>query len=475
MSLQFGAGQQTDAYFIANAIPGFVFGGVLATIGLVFLPIYRKALAEGEGSAALSYRTAVVSYVGLSFALACVTFFAADRIVDLIAEDRPETTRQLAVTMTRIMAFGFVFTGWVGLQNSLLQTHKSLVWPQLVPLLNHLFVILGLAVAALVGGSIIIMVVAAVLGWVIMAPLSAIKARPLWPRAPSASFDPRIAMSIAALSLPVFLSTSFDQASILIGTALASAFSDGAVSHLNYAMRLAILLSSVFSLIVAYVLFPYLTESVVARRDVQARRYVLQALVVALGLSAPLFVLCLLRGEDFVSFVFRRGAFDAADAAAAGGVITYLSPIVLLFGIREVLNRLFLAQQRTRALLLFGLIGMAVNVGASVLLSRSMGIEGIALGASLGVGAYVSAQTIALLMGGRNYLDRFVLIWSGIIATAIAVAGGLLELLDPVLTPRSARLDFLLDAGIVTLGIAASLGLAWVASAGLRRSIGKDG
>ncbi len=46
LSLQFGAGQQTDAYFIANAIPGFVFGGLLATIGLGFSADLQEGCAK---------------------------------------------------------------------------------------------------------------------------------------------------------------------------------------------------------------------------------------------------------------------------------------------------------------------------------------------------------------------------------------------------------------------------------------------
>ena len=50
MSLQFGAGYETDAFFIANAISGFVFGGIFATI--------TGAVAKGEAAAANTYRTA---------------------------------------------------------------------------------------------------------------------------------------------------------------------------------------------------------------------------------------------------------------------------------------------------------------------------------------------------------------------------------------------------------------------------------
>ncbi len=474
LSLQFGAGQQADAYFIANAIPGFMFGGVLATVGMVFLPAFKRALAESEIRAATTYRTAVIGYTGLSFGLGCLTFFGASWIVSTLAPEQPQATRDLAVMMTRIMAFSFVFSGWVGLQNTVLQSHKLLIWPQLVQLLNHMFVIGGLTVAALTGGKITLLVYAAVTGWIVMAPLVSARARAFWPKAPGAAFDRRVAWSLFTLSLPVFLSLTMDQSSILIGTALASSFPVGAVSHLNYASRLTILLSSVFSLVIAYVLFPYLTESIVANRIAQARKYVLQSLVAVLVLTAPLLVLSLTMGTAFVAFVFQRGSFGPEDAEAAGRVMMFFAPVIVLAGVREVLNRLFLAQHNTRPLLIFGVLAMAVNVLASVYFSRRIGLEGIALGLSLGTFAYVAAQVTILVTTHRGLIHKDLAGWLALIVTAALFAALFGLWLGPQVNLAAPRLDFLMKALAVTLVFGAPIGVSILVSARLRQIFVKD-
>jgi len=448
LSLQFGAGYETDAFFIANAIPGFVFGGILGTIGLVFLPTFSGAVAKGEAAAADTYRTAALVYTTLSLAVGVLTLVGAGRIVSLLAADQPQQTRDLAVLLTRIMSVGFAFSGWVGLQNAVLHANKLLVWPQLVPVLNHAFVICGLLLTALLGGPITIVVVAAVLGWVVMAPVVSRSASTYRPTS-KGNFEWGSARLLLALSIPVFLSLSLDQVSLLVGTALAATYPEGAVSNLNYAMRLTVLLSSAFSLIVAYVLFPYLTESLNSGRTREARRYILQSLVAVAALSAPLLAVVLSMGESLIAFVFQRGAFSPEDTATAGRAMILLSPVIVLAGFREVLNRLFLAQYKTKALLIFGVFGLVVNVASSIYFSGRLGVEGIALGSSLGALAYVGANAVSTAVTQRHLIHRDLFVWlvTILIATACATVFGVWVSSNGVST--FTRLGFLFDVAAV--------------------------
>jgi putative peptidoglycan lipid II flippase len=457
LSLQFGAGSQTDAYFIANAIPGFVFGGVFATISLVFLPAFKRAAFKSEYDASTTYRTAAIGYTVLNAFLGMITFIGASPIVSMLAPELPATTHDLAVQMTRIMAFSFVFSGWVGLQNAVLQTHKLLIWPQVAQILNHLFVIGGLAVAVMIDGVITLLVYAAVIGWIVLAPLVSLRAYKFWPRMRGRLFDKGVALSMAALSFPVLLSLTLDQSSILIGTYLGSFFPEGAISHLNYAQRLMVLLSSVFSLVIAYVLFPYLTESILANHITQARRFVALALIAVLLLSAPLMVLSIVMSDALISSVFQRGGFSAEDVIATGRVMALFAPIIVLAGVREVLNRLFLAWQQTKVLLLFCALSLAVNLMASFYFSRTIGLEGIALGATCGALAYVAAQILIILARHKNLLHRDLLPWITLITVATAISAITCQWLVGHVLIDSVRLDFLFKALAVVLVFAAAI------------------
>ncbi len=457
LSLQFGAGLQTDAYFIANAIPGFIFGGVFSTIGLVFLPYFKRAASNSEMDASITYRTAAIGYTVLSAFLGVVTFVGAPSIVSILGPELHKVTHDLAVLMTRILAFSFVFSGWVGLQNAVLQSHKLLIWPQIVQLFNHLFVIGGLAVAIMINGSITLLVYAAVVGWIVLTPVVSFRARKFWPTLPGKWFDKKIALSMAALSFPVFLSLTLDQFSILIGTYLGSFFPEGAISHLNYAQRLMLLFSSVFSLVIAYVLFPYLTESIVENNVAQARRYVALALIAVLLLSAPLLVLSIVMNEALISFVFQRGAFSVDDVVATGRVMALFAPVIILAGVREILNRLFLAWQHTKALLFFGVLSLMVNVVASVFFSKIIGLEGIALGATLGALSYVVAQVLMIFLRHKDMLHPDLLIWIFLITVATTIAAFAGQWLDSNAFIENVMLNFVLSALVVVVVFAVAI------------------
>jgi len=472
LSIQFGGSFQTDAYFIANAIPGFIFGGVFATIGMVFLPIFKRAAIISEYEASTTYRTAAIGYTLLSAFLGAVTFIEASTIVSTIAPGLPMTTHDLAVQMTRIMAFSFVFSGWVGLQNAVLQSHKLLIWPQVVQLLNHMFVIGGLAVAWMINGAITFLVYAAVIGWMVIAPLVSLKAAKFWPKVRGQWFRKSTALTMAALSFPVFLSLTLDQSSILIGTYLGSFFPEGAISHLNYAQRLILLLSSVFSMVIAYVLFPYLTDTIVANQITQTRRFMALALIAVLLLSAPLLVMSVVMNEALISFVYQRGNFSAMDAMTTARVLVFFAPIIVLAGVREVLNRLFLAWQETKALLLFSVLSLVVNLIASVYFSHTIGLEGIALGATCGVLAYVAAQVFMILARNKHLLHPDLLLWITLIAVATTISAITSQWLDAQDLIDNSRLDFVFNALAVVVVFGATI-LLPVLSFGRLREIYK--
>lgn len=468
LSLQFGAGPQADAYFVANTIPGFMFGGVFATIGMVFLPAFKRAQAEGEIVAATTYRTAAVGYSILGLVLGGLTFGGSRLIVSLLAPDLPEATHDLAVVMTKILSFSFVFSGWVGLQSAVLQAHKKLIWPQVVQTLSHVFVVGGLLLAVMTGGSITLLTYAAVVGWIVVALLISRRSSPLWPVADGRWFDWKSAASMAALSFPVFLSLSLDQVGILIGTYLSSSFPEGAISHLNYAQRLMILQSSVFALIVAYVLFPYLTESVIADRTDAIQRSLGLAIISVLLFSAPLLVLSLCMGDALTAFIFERGAFGPEDAIAAGKVLACFAPVIILAGVREVLNRLFLAWQKTSLLLLFGALAMLVNVIASVYFSGQIGLQGIALGTTCGSLIYVGAQISIILTRGERIFHPDLPAWLVVIAFASVVSALTGLWIDGMVDIANYRLRFIVSAGSVLLTFCAAVMLSILLFARLR-------
>ena len=85
MSKYFGAGSATDAFFIANTIPGVLWASALVTINVVFLPLYVAKRAAGHEPAANFVNQSIQIYLLLALAMTSVCVLAAGPIVQLSA------------------------------------------------------------------------------------------------------------------------------------------------------------------------------------------------------------------------------------------------------------------------------------------------------------------------------------------------------------------------------------------------------
>ena len=264
LSSVYGAGPDTDAFFIANSIPGVLWAAFWTTIGMVFMPLYTAERQRSVLGSSRFANNAVLLYAGLSIALTMVCLVFARPIVFITASDLPENVAMTATHLTMIMSAGFFFTGYVSIQNAIQQSRGQLLPPLIGPLLNNLLSIAGVFVSMLFGG-IYMVVWFSLIGWAIQAPLQRLLTRKFYrPNLPN-PFNDAMTRKLLYLSVPVFFGVFLDQINAYIGIYLSSGFGEGAISHLNYANRLTAFMAGLFSMLVAYLIFPRLAEA--ASRD----------------------------------------------------------------------------------------------------------------------------------------------------------------------------------------------------------------
>ena len=415
LSYVFGAGANTDAYFIANAIPGLVFAGFFSTIGLVFLPIYTRTLIDPGKDSQKTINNAIVIYISIAMALSIFSIVFAEWLVSLSAPGASDEVQKIAATLTRILAVGFVFSGWVGIHNAIQQSHKSFILPITVPVVNNLAVILGLFISMYYGG-IILVAIFAIIGWAMQAPLHGYLARAYYHLKPRTPISPDLAKELLILSIPVFFSVFLDQINIVIDLVLSSGFGGGAISHLSFAARLSLFLSGLFSLLVSYFIFPHLSSSIANGDIATTKRTLGLGIGIVVLLTTPLSILSFLLDREIITIIFQRGAFTAADVASTAEILKFYAIGILFIAVREVFNRLFYSDQRTTAPLVIGAISAVINVASSLYLMRTMGVSGIAAGTSIGAAAYVVMQVGYIIRWNSKLLPANLLF---IFATAI--------------------------------------------------------
>ncbi|MFI6011237.1 murein biosynthesis integral membrane protein MurJ [Streptomyces sp. NPDC051243] len=330
----FGAGADTDAFLVAWTVPEMA-STLLIEDGMAFVlvPAFSVALARrarGLGGPDPVHALVAATLPRLCLALAgtaAVLAAGAPLLVSVLAPGLPDPS--LAVSCTRMTATCVLSFGLAGYCGAALRAHGSYLAPGAIYIAYNGVIIATMVVLAARWG-VRSAALGVALGGCLMAALQApalwgrIAGRPVAAPPPSRMPSRMSAQPAKRLALglvcAVLLFALCRQSQVLIERYFASELPAGAISHLNYAQKVAQLPMSL-ALMVCVVTFPVVARAIAdgdprrARERVE-RDLVLTACLVLLG--AAVVVAC---APQIVQLLFQRGAFTAQDTATTAAVM----------------------------------------------------------------------------------------------------------------------------------------------------------
>ncbi|MEU0952481.1 lipid II flippase MurJ [Streptomyces niveus] len=428
----YGAGPDTDAFLVAWTVPEVASTLLIEdAMALILVPAFSLALARRATDRPLLDRDPVHTLLrttlpGLLLVLsagAVLLMLAAPWVVAVLAPGLPDT--QLAVDCTRLTATCAFSFGIAGYCSAALRAHGSFVPPAMIYVAYNIGIIvtmlvlsdrLGVRAAAAgvaVGGVLMVLVQAPVV-WrrlrerrataeqtrehVDQLPADERPAdeHPAGERQsgeqPGGGARPLVALGLLA---PVIVFALTRQSQVLIERFLAAPLPAGAISHLNYAQKVA-QMPMVLSLMLCTVTFPVVARAMAAGETDRARRRVERDLALAgviVLVGAATVVAC---APQIIEILFQRGAFDRADTAATATVMRVYALGLLGHTLVGALVRCYFSAARPLwfpALAMF--LGLALTTAGGALLVGVWGVLGIAAGNALGI-----TVTAVLLLNG---------------------------------------------------------------------------
>ncbi|MFF9769923.1 murein biosynthesis integral membrane protein MurJ [Streptomyces sp. NPDC014636] len=404
----FGAGSDTDAFLVAWTVPEFAATLLIEDgLALILIPAFSMALARrargAPGDPVRALVAATLPRLGLAFAaVAAVVAGTAPYLVRALAPGLPDP--RLAADCTRLTAICVLAFGLAGYCSAALRAHRRFLAPAAIYVAYNAGIIAAMfllgarwgvrsaAAGVAAGGCLMVAVQLPSLWRQLTSPT-----RP--PRGTGADVEGRPVQ--VALVASVLLFALCRQSQVLVERFLASHLPAGAISHLNYAQKVA-QIPMTLSLMVCTVTFPVVARALADGDTERARSRVQRDLAVAscgvlLGMSAV--IAC---APQMVELLFQRGAFTASDTAATADVMRVYALGLLGQTLVGALTRSYFSTGRPSWYPLGAMAaGIAVTSGTGAATVGTWGVSGIAGANALGI-TVTAALLLAGLRGPRN-------------------------------------------------------------------------
>lgn len=393
----FGTTEAAVAYETASKLPvtifDFVLGGVVTS---AFIPIYNSLAVKKNKKSALDFAYSYVNLILLiTLSLTVLGIVFAPVLVEFIAPGLAESTKSLAVELTRIVfpmvicvGLAFTFVGFLQSEGeynipAVISLISNLIMVGYLLFLSDKFGVVGLSVAMLIGwaAQAVVQIPAVVRRGFRYKPLSPIN-------------TPEIARA-AKNTLPILLSTWVTPVCNLINTRLASGIDGGkAINALGYSNRLYIIIVGIFSFVATNLLFPLFSRAAAEGNTDESDRLTRSSIKVLTFILAPISVGVMVLAEPFISLIYERGAFTASDTAITSEALRFYAVGMIFAGICEVLTKAFFAIEQTKIPMLSALTSMIFNIVLILLFGEKLGVGGIALLSGLSAGVNMAVNLI---------------------------------------------------------------------------------
>lgn len=400
ISNQFGAGIETDAFFIAFMIPNllrsFIGEGALNT---AFIPIFSECLTNQDKKKADAFASNVLNILIIILVIIIIIgIWGAPWIIKIVAGGFKQDPEKylLTVRLTRIMFPYIAFAAIAALFMGILNSYKQFFIPALAPAMLNIGIIwfaflygtkLGiysLTIGVLIGG------LAQVL----------IHIPSLW----KGGFQYQLVLNfhnqkvkeLFQILIPAIIALAIDKINFVVDRIIASYLAHGSISALYYANRLMQFPLGIFGIALSIAILPTLSEYV-AKKQIGKMKESFSFGIKLLSLfTLPSTVALLVLSYPVVRLFYEHGLFNPQDTDLTKvALICYTIGLYALALLRLVIST-FYALKDTKTPMKIGFLVVIFNIVLDLILVRYLGHAGIALATSLAAIVHLIMLSIAL-------------------------------------------------------------------------------
>jgi putative peptidoglycan lipid II flippase len=383
LAYYYGTSNISDAYIVAMTIPTVIFAFIGNGISTAYIPLYLR-LDNKEGiSRANQYTNNLINILLLvCTVLIGIALIFTEPIVQVFASGFEGNTLELAVQFTRISIFGIYFTALISILSAYLQIKGNYIIPAFAGFPLNLIVIFSIIISS--RGNILVLAYGILLSTVIqlLFILPAVLKKNLKYRR-IINFKDAEVKNMLFLALPVILGVAVNEVNTIVDKTLASQISIGGISALNYAQKLNGFVQGIIVASIGTAMYPMISKYAVEGNLTKLKKVLSESIVGTSVLVTPCMIGAMLLSKSIIEILFGRGAFDEQAIIMTSNALFFYSIGMIGMGLRNIISRPFYALQDTKTPMKNASIGVLMNIVLNIILSRYLGIGGLALATSI--------------------------------------------------------------------------------------------
>ncbi len=321
----YGTGYVATAFFASIRIPTQLIDIILSSaIVSVFVPVFNEVLKKDGEEKANAFSSNFVNIVALiSTVISILGIVFAPQVVDILAGGFDAKTYGLTVELIRITFPMVIFTAIAFSFVGYLQSHNEFNVPAMISGISNIVIILFLLFFRErfdIHGVAACMTFAWLLQVVIQIPF--VKKYGYKFNAKINFKDDNI-KKVFKLAVPILVSTAVLPINNLVATRLASNLENSPVATMEYAYKLYVVISGVFTYAIGNIVFPSMARASAENNQEEYIALLHKALKMMSFLLIPLTIGIAIYSKDIIKVIYERGEFTETSTIMTASVLMY--------------------------------------------------------------------------------------------------------------------------------------------------------
>jgi len=449
LSHYYGATNISDVFFISLAIPTVLMGFISNGISTGYIPVYREVETNlGKKKANLFTGNIVNITLLLSTVVFLIVQLFTPQIVKMFAFGFEGDTLQKAITFTRLSVCGIFFIGVSSVFQRFLQVNDQFTIPGMIGIPYNLILITFIILSYTYNTY--LLAVGSVFALASQVALMAYYSLRLqYDFTFSFTFRDEYVKKMLLLVSPLIVVSSFNQINQLIDRSIASTIIEGGISALSYASRINTLVQSLFVTTIAAVVYPRISKYAAEGDFANVKKTMVKSILAISIFTIPAMLGIMVFAVPIVSLIFGHGAFSDEALSMTGSALFYYSIGLYAISVRIMLAKVFYSLQNSRTPVIITSIALVINIGLNFILSRFMGINGLALATAIS-GIICMLLMVIYIRKGIGFIDirEFTISLVKVILSSVMMILIVYGIFNSISNHLSATVSIILTVGI---------------------------